>query len=332
MIEEVKETIRDKLFEIPGITSVEINRTKEEIIVGVEDITIKELIPDRIAGYKVVVKYRPPSVAFINRCEKYRPVVAGVSVSAYLPDQSPFAGTLGTFVYDKDTKNWFILSNLHVLSQFGFGEEPQAGTKICQPGSYDGGMKEDNIIGYLDKFIPIDTSMLRYNYADAAVARIYEDIEYKPAIIDEDEHLIKVNGALKEEDLKEGMKVKKYGRSTGYTEGIIDSTSADISVSYAPGITAKFADVIRVKPTEDYPFFLFPGDSGSAVLTMDNKFVGLAFAGTLFDSVSDVCKADYVLSLLDMEMLSKDYTIYIVGFTAIAGLGLIEESIRRWFT
>lgn len=330
MIEEVKETIRDKLFEISGVSSVEINHVEERIIVGVEYLSLKEVIPDMIAGYKVVVKYRPPSVAFVNRKEKHRPVVAGVSISAYLPDQLPFAGTLGTFICDKDTEKWFILSNLHVISQFGFGKEPKIDTEICQPGSLDGGMAEDNIIGCLDDFIPIDTTMLKYNHADAAIASIYRGIESDAAIIDEDGGLIKVCGILKDKDLKEGMKVKKYGRTTGYTEGIVDSTSADVIVSYGDSIMAKFADVIRIKPVNGYPFFLFPGDSGSTVLTMDNKFVGLGFAGSLLDSVSDVCKADYVLPLLDVKIPSKDYSMYIIMGFGIAGLGIVVEATRRW--
>lgn len=56
--------------------------------------------------------------------------------------------------------------------------------------------------------------------------------------------------------------VFKVGRTTGYTEGVVESTDATINVWYETGF-ALFTDVYAVTPASGYSAFVQPGDSGS---------------------------------------------------------------------
>jgi hypothetical protein len=56
--------------------------------------------------------------------------------------------------------------------------------------------------------------------------------------------------------------VFKTGRTTGYTEGVVESADATISVWYETGI-ALFTDVYAINPASGYNAFVQPGDSGS---------------------------------------------------------------------
>ena len=59
---------------------------------------------------------------------------------------------------DSRTKEPYILSNNHILANVTNGNDGRAeiGDPILQPGSYDGGTEND-IIGRLHKFVPINT-------------------------------------------------------------------------------------------------------------------------------------------------------------------------------
>lgn len=74
------------------------------------------------------------------------------------------------------------------------------------------------------------------------------------------------------------MKVKKYGRTTGPTEGTVAAINTTVNVGYSAG-TARFVGQIVIAPGG----FSRGGDSGSLVVVNggkdDLKPVGLLFAG-----------------------------------------------------
>jgi hypothetical protein len=75
------------------------------------------------------------------------------------------------------------------------------------------------------------------------------------------------------------MKVMKYGRTTGQTNGRVDSVGAIVNVGYDSGV-ARFVDQIIIRPGK----FSAGGDSGSLVVVQNGsdarKPVGLLFAGS----------------------------------------------------
>ena len=89
------------------------------------------------------------------------------------------------------------------------------------------------------------------------------------------------------------MNVKKSGRTTGFTEGIVHTLDATISVGYGTK-TAVFENQILTGDMSD------PGDSGSLVVDQSNRAVGLLFAGSTTVTVINPIAA--VLSQLNITI------------------------------
>jgi hypothetical protein len=85
--------------------------------------------------------------------------------------------------------------------------------------------------------------------------------------------------------------VRKSGRTTGYTEGVINTLDTTVEVGYGTN-SAVFEQQILANDMSD------PGDSGSLILTEDNKAVGLLFAGS--STVTVINPIDAVLSALNI--------------------------------
>jgi len=291
-------------------------RTDEEaIIVFVKDkvpeseLSEKDLIPRTIGGVKTDVREKTFR-AFTTPEEKqkrWRPAQGGVSIGHY----KITAGTFGTLVRRGNIP--LILSNNHVLANMNNAKKNDP---IYQPSPYDGGTKDD-IIGYLVDWVPIEfeegsscpvativagtynllartfgakTRLIltkeAYNEVDAAVARPAELEWVKDEIID-----IGTPEGVVEPQL--GMKVQKSGRTTCHTTGEIDTVELTVRVQYGYN-NALFIDQIGIQPDEGK--FSDGGDSGSAILDMDGRLVGLLFAGdqtgyTIANQISKVMEA-----------------------------------------
>jgi hypothetical protein len=91
-----------------------------------------------------------------------------------------------------------------------------------------------------------------------------------------------------------GQKVRKSGRTTGYTEGTITLLNATINVAYGDR-TARFTGQIITTPMSQ------GGDSGSLIVDGDeNKAVGLLFAGSNLSTI--FTPIDVVLSALNVTI------------------------------
>jgi hypothetical protein len=87
-----------------------------------------------------------------------------------------------------------------------------------------------------------------------------------------------------------GMRVRKYGRTTGYTEGSVTLLNATVNIAYstlAGQKTARFTGTVVTEAMSQ------GGDSGSLIVdAYENKAVGLLFAGsslaTIFIPITSV--------------------------------------------
>lgn len=208
---------------------------------------------------------------------KYRPAPGGVSIG----HKDITAGTLGCVIKDKLGKK-VILSNNHVLANSNAG---QIGDEIFQPGPYDGGTIEDTI-AKLTKIVKIKRPDEGNNLVDAAIATPLDENLVREDILD----IGNITGIA---EAKEGMEVQKTGRTTGHNNSVIIDTSATIKAYGFPWGYSIFEDQILTKCMSQ------GGDSGSALLTKDNKLVGLLFAGS--SDVTVFNKIQNVFSLLDLE-------------------------------
>lgn len=256
----------------------------------------------------------------LNRTKRNRPAQPGISIGHYKIS----AGTFGAVVKDKETKKLLILSNNHVLANLTSGHDDRAeiGDPILQPGRHDGGEEENDIIGHLERFVPLkkksSTSscqiangvenilngiselikfpyqikflrrMSEANLVDCAVAKPVSEDLIKSDILE----LGRIEGTVKPEI---GVEVIKSGRTSGVTTAKIRVINATVEVNVTATEKATFKNQIITGALSK------PGDSGSLVLNKDNKAVGLLFAGS---NMSTICNPiNHVMEELEIEFI-----------------------------
>jgi hypothetical protein len=202
-------------------------------------------------------------------------------------------------VRDQSSNERLILSNNHVLAN---SNNAQIGDPILQPGTADGGSVDNDTVARLERFAPISfneepptcniatgfasfinqlASLLgsqhrlipikqdpqAINQIDAAVAKPVIGVEISDEILD-----IGVIGGVTPAKL--GMRVRKSGRSTGFTSGILTVMDATVDVNYSDRIARFESQLISTSMSA-------PGDSGSLLVADDSLLaVGLLFAGS----------------------------------------------------
>ncbi len=280
----------------------------------VSALAAKDLVPKALNGVKTDVVETGVFRAQDSGADpkgRWRPVVPpGVSVG----HPGVTAGTFGCLVRRGD--DVFILSNNHVLADVNEGKQ---GDPILQPGVADGGTAGDTIATLAD-YVPIDfgtsepecsiaewvTKTLNYvagafgsshqlqavkktpgiNRVDAALAR--------PLALDlVKNEILNIGAPVGVGSVTLGLEVQKMGRTTGYTTGKITQIDATVRIDYE-GPSALYTGQLIASPMSQ------GGDSGSAVLDMDERVVGLLFAGS--DAATIINPIDEVFSALDVEL------------------------------
>lgn len=252
----------------------------------------KDVIPGLIDGvYTDVVE--TGRIKARTNVSRVRPGRGGYSIG----HKDITAGTLGCVVKKDGLR--YILSNNHVLANSNEGE---IGDEILYPGPHDGGTLVDQITSLaffelikfgtpeppsdcptaaftkmvLDSVCKMIRSRVRWrpvntraveNLVDAAIAGPVKLEEVSNEILD----IGKIKGSTEGEL---GLLIKKNGRTTKLTNDEILQIDVSSNVDYGGGRTALFVDQIMAGPMSA------GGDSGSVVLDMDNKIVGLLFAGS----------------------------------------------------
>ena len=271
---EIKELNKKALMDIPGVVGVGMSRgSGERINIYVESMSSDILgrIPQTLDGFPVTVinagrivalpllSSQIPKALMEEREQKMRPSLCGISIG----NMSITAGTQGAIFRDNTTGKRVILSNAHVLTP-----DPSKGsadeTRIVQPGVADGGTEAD-IIANLTRYKTIST--LFPNKADCAIATPLNDADISDEIME-------IGTPVGISTAEFGQDVQKSGRTTGLNSDTIIDTSADVNVGYSGGWEATFTDCYVTGHMAD------GGDSGSALLDMNNNIVGLLFAGS----------------------------------------------------
>ncbi|MEK6283015.1 MAG: hypothetical protein AABN95_21870 [Acidobacteriota bacterium] len=206
-------------------------------------------------------------------------IVGGISgANTNLTGQS---GTIGYFCTRKSKfsrrKEIYLLSNSHVFADLRKAQVDDRDL-IMQPSP--GEPASNRPIATLVNFsaLKFDGDTKEPNHVDAAIAKLWKPQPHKPLI-----PLIgSVKGYVPKQDVEPGEAVRKFGRTTGYTEGCIFSIYLDIWIRYVrTGQSAFFQDQFLVEPTlPRFTRFVSKGDSGSLVVDAKQHAVGLIFAGT----------------------------------------------------
>jgi len=253
-----------------------------------------------------------------RRTARHRPAPGGVSIGHYRIS----AGTLGAVVRDKLSGRWAILSNNHVLANSSAGNDGRAspGDVILQPGSHDGGRVPRDVIGYLERFVPLNRTfqrsecsiarfgeeaanrvlaavMPRYrvtfqrqyeagNLVDAALARPLRQKDLSPEILS----LGRVAGCA---EAVLGDPVVFSGRTSGLVRGRVVAREVSLFVTMDTGDQVYFVDQLVTSALSR------PGDSGALLLDGKNRAVGLLFAGS--NQVSICNRIAHVCRLLEID-------------------------------
>lgn len=230
-----------------------------------------DLIPEVLSPIETDIEEVGKLIAFSNT-GRYRPALGGVSIGHY----QITAGTFGCLVKEKKTGKIFILSNNHVLAN---SNQAKKNDPILQPGPYDGGKKSKDILAYLEKWVEIKFGK-QSNLIDGALARVKSVKLVKPEII-----LIGLPQGIRKAKLN--LAIQKSGRTTGYTTGKIKDISATVKINYAQKVALFRNQILTTNISQG-------GDSGSLVLDLKKRAVGLLFAGskvvTVLNPISEVLR------------------------------------------
>ncbi|MFQ3568353.1 MAG: hypothetical protein SNJ59_15295 [Aggregatilineales bacterium] len=140
-------------------------------------------------------------------------------------------------------------------------------------------------------YAPLSAASVPENRVDAAVA-----IPLDASMFSDD---ITAIGIVKETKAPElGMRVRKFGRTTGYTEGTITLINATVNIAYSTmrgPRTARFTGQVITTAMSQ------AGDSGSLVVdATEQKGVGLLFGGSNLATI--FTPLDEVLNALDVTL------------------------------
>jgi len=324
----IRETLkrnRDQLLKRPNVIATGVGykitdgqKTTLSIIcsvtkkVAASQLSSRDIVPKTVEDAPTDVVQTGLVRALQSTTERHRPAPGGVSIG----HRDITAGTLGCLVQKDGQK--FILSNNHVLAN---SNQAEIGDPILQPGSYDGGTYPDDRIAALEDFVPINiiglpsecpiaigiagvlnalakllgsrarmkaiNQQAPENLVDAAIARPLN-------VEDVTEEILQIGTIQGTATGELGMAIKKSGRTTGLTTGIIEQVEVSVNVQYGEGRIAMFTDQIMAGAMSQ------GGDSGSAVLDDNNRIVGLLFAGS--DTTTVINRIENVFSALGVSV------------------------------
>jgi len=250
-------------------------------------------VPNSFRGVPIVLIEMPPA-GFLSEAalsprtpsqypdgiREYQEVIIG-GISGANTNLSGQSGTIGYFCTRKrklpGRREVHLLSNSHVFADLRKASVDE-GDLIMQPSP--GEPANNRPIATLVTFstLKFTAEKIDANHVDAAIARLWAPQQHKPLL-----PLIgAVKGIVLNKDIAVGEGARKFGRTTGYTEGRVASIYLDIRVKYdRTGQSAFFKDQLLIEPTlPRFQKFVAKGDSGSLVVDGNQHAIGLIFAGT----------------------------------------------------
>jgi hypothetical protein len=200
--------------------------------------------------------------------------------SSCAPSGLMISGTLGALCRKNSGKSLFALSNNHVFADCN---HVPVGQPILSPSAadaYPGGRSPGEVCRHseiveLRSGNPEVVEPLR---EDVAIAEVV-DADVVSSWQGDDANGYDTPSSIASPQSQ--MRVKKFGRTTGFTTGTIESRQVRLCIPYESEkfrAHVWFKDVWTVRTGDGTPFAL-PGDSGSLVVTEDGRLaVGLVFA------------------------------------------------------
>ena len=250
----------------------------------------KELsaLPNEVAGVRVLVhntgkvSIKPQAASSAsNRGNIFEHKDRVACGSSCAPTAKPYAGTFGALVKKKGHAGLFALSNNHIFADCN---HTPVGMPIYSPAGMDGRPSPARAPGKICQHSEIvelrsgSPALVSRCHADIAIASVPDEDLVSSWQGDDLEGYDTPTATI---DPQRRLKVKKFGRTTGLTHGIIEASIVEFDLPYRSenfSALVWFEGVWSVVSATSEPFAL-GGDSGSLVVTDDGRgVVGMVFA------------------------------------------------------
>ncbi len=190
-------------------------------------------------------------------------------------------GTIGYFCRKKSLfprkSDVYLLSNSHVFADLRKAVVDEHDL-IMQPSP--GESASSRAIGELKQFAhpKLENDTNDANFVDAAIAKLWTNAEVHKPIVP---MIGTVKGYVEKEDVEIKESCRKFGRTTGFTQGDVFSIYLDIWVKFdRTAQSSFFKNQFLIEPNKEIcEKFVDKGDSGSLVVDSANNANGLIFAG-----------------------------------------------------
>lgn len=192
------------------------------------------------------------------------------------------AGTLGAFAVTRDEARKVLgLTTFHVGC---VDDSWSVGDEFVHPSRVDGGLVGADLVAVLDRAALAGS-------VSAAGLRM-GNRPFRAEVLD-------IGALTGTASAKIGSTVRKRGRTTGLTHGMVTSSDATLRLDFGDGLGVRtLRDQIRVRSSERFGDH---GDSGAVLVDADNRVVGLYVAGS--GSTGFANPIEPVLRQLDVELL-----------------------------
>ena len=256
-----------------GTLAVKVYVTEKVSATSVDE---SAMIPHSIGGHPTDVEEVGDVMAETFR-GRFRPAPGGSSIG----HKDITAGTHGCLVVLNNNR-LCCLSNNHVLAD---SNQASIGDPILQPGPVDGGRNPRDRVGILQNFAPIAFGNAN-NRVDAAVAWT------SFRLLAGRHHCYRINTRPRSARLN--MLVRKCGRTTQSSLGIVTGVGVTIRVNFGSAGVARFTNQLQIRGVGRQ--FRAAGDSGALIVSSGTKQpVALLFAGgsgfTFANRIEDVISA-----------------------------------------
>lgn len=239
------------------------------------------LIEMPMAGFLSAATLTPPvgPEKYAKGIREHQDVIIG-GISGANVNLAGQSGTIGYFCTRKSKlprrKEIHLLSNSHVFADLQKTDVDERDL-ITQPSP--GEPANNRPIASLVNFsqLKFEGDIKEPNHVDAAIAKLWSTQQHKPLI----PFIGAVTGYVPKKNIEIGEPVRKFGRTTGYSEGNIFSIYLDIWIRYdRTGQSAFFQNQFLIEPTlPKFTKFVAKGDSGSLVVDANQHAIGLIFGG-----------------------------------------------------
>ncbi|MEO5817899.1 MAG: hypothetical protein ABIT20_21695 [Gemmatimonadaceae bacterium] len=301
---------REQLMRYPGVRDVAVG-VKETNDLATEHIVFRvyvdekkpkgslapdAVIPPVVEGVATDVVLEP-TAKLIDDTESYRPLLGGVQIGN---DSSSALGTLGCIAKRNSDGAIVFLSCHHVM----MANHADLGEKIGQPEISCCCCCKGNIVGEVVN--KLDNALV-----DAAIAKVVGAPGFMNEILDIGPIMGSGPLLLGGSTVLPNDKVRKRGRSTGFTSGTV--------LTPLKGIGGKVQQ-IEIKPDPQHRAFAARGDSGSVIVNENNVVVGLLWS---IDAATE--KLGYANRIVDV-VAAMGITILTSGTPGTIALGSIAVS------